>query len=1027
MCTFELNKLKQKQKFNSNLNFMNKKLFKKFIFAALLILSVGAYAQNTSVSGLVTDGSDPLPGVNIIVKGTTKGITTDFDGNFTLTDLNNGDILVFSYLGFKTKEVAFNGQKTLNVVMEEDAASLDEVVIVGYGTSSKRESTSAVSTIKGKDIVNTVAGNPTTSLQGRLSGIQVEAPGGQPGGSPNVFIRGVNSLSNADPLYIVDGLFVDNMDYVNPNDIEDISVLKDAAAAAIYGSRAANGVVLIKTNHGKKDRDLKINFNARIGVDSPSKKLDFINGQQYSDYLNQRFQNDGSTNSVTWNGVSTDWQEESLQSGVVEDYGLSISGGGENSSYYGSLNYFNQDGILVGSGFRRLNARFNSQHQFNKLKITHSLGLAEGKLQNNNWYGFDAVTAPTIALTNPNNDGGFDGPTDPIHGPGGLNQYGLASLEENLETTRTLFSSLKLDYEISKTITAAVNFGLDYTSRNNFQFTPTFEMTNPTSAIDPVRNLNMLNDLTNYTQEDINLLFEPTLTYKKTFNDVHKVDVVLGYTRFIETQKGNGLYGEDTPANTIKVTGALSNVVQPIGIDNTAALVSYFGRFNYNYNKKYLFSATIRRDASSRFAAKNRVGYFPAFSGAWNLSSEEFWKSETINFFKLRVSYGELGSFPDEFYPTQAVFLANQSNTSFNGDIATGLAQTRLADENLVWETTKTFDIGVDMSLFDSKVKITADYYAKNVEDALVPINVPSTAGVSLPVIRNAGTLVNNGFEFDVSYNKSDGDFTYNVSTNFSFNIKNEAKDIPATILGPGIDEDLRVVNRTVENSPVGAFYGWVVEDKVDPATGNFVRVDTNGDGTVDEDDQTLIGDPTPDFTYGINFSGAYKNWDFSLAFNGVQGNEIYNVGRYYNILWQDGGKLTDVLNSWTPSNTDTNIPVATEADPAGNRAPSSFFVEDGSFFRLKNLEVGYNFSDGSLGLDWVKDVRMSLNVQNVFVITKYSGYDPDVASTNGGRANINSGVPGLRPDVNPLLGRGLDARAYPNARTISLGLKASF
>lgn len=330
--------------------------------------------------------------------------------------------------------------------------------------------------------------------------------------------------------------------------------------------------------------------------------------------------------------------------------------------------------------------------------------------------------------------------------------------------------------------------------------------------------------------------------------------------------------------------------------------------------------------------------------------------------------------------------------------------------------------------MFDSKVKITADFYSKNVEDAIVPINVPSTAGVSQAVIRNAGSLVNNGFEFDFSYNKSEGDFTYTVATNFSFNLKNEAKDIPATIQGPGIDEDLRVVNETRENAPVGTFYGWVVEDKVDPATGNFVRVDTNGDGTVDEEDITQIGDPTPDFTYGINFNANYKKWDFSLAFNGVQGNEIYNVGRYYNILWQDGGKLTDVLNSWTPSNTDTNIPLASENDPAGNRAPSSFFVEDGSYFRLKNIEVGYNFNtESNANLAWVKDLRVSFNIQNVFVLTKYSGYDPDVASANGGRANINSGVPGLRSTVNPLLSRGLDLRAYPNARTFSLGIKASF
>ena len=1022
--------LNNKNKINFNFHFMKKKLFKKIFFTAIFLLGLVINAQTTSVSGVVTDGEQPLSGVNISIKGTAKGVTSDFDGNFTFKNISKGDVLVFSYLGFKTLEVTVSNQKKVTVVLLEDAASLDEVVIVGYGTSSKRQATSAISTIKGKDIVNTVASNPTTALQGRLSGIQVEAPGGQPGGSPNVFIRGVNSLSNANPLYIIDGLFVTNMDYVNPNDIEDISVLKDAAAAAIYGSRAANGVVLIKTNHGKKNRDLQIDFSTRIGFDTPSKKLDFIDGQQYTDYLNQRFVNEGSATRVNYNNVNTDWQEKSLKSGLIEDYGVGISGGGENSSYFASLNYFNQDGILIGSGFRRLNARFNSQHQFNKLKITHSLGLAEGKLQNNNWYGFDAVTAPTIAFSNSNNDGGFAGPTTDIHGPGGLNQYGLASLEDNLETTRTLFTSLKLDYEINDNFTASVNLGADYRTRNSYQFTPTFLMTNPVASgnsIDPVRNVNELNDLTNFNRNDINLLFEPTITYNKTFNDIHKLNVVLGHTRFTESQESNGLYGEDTGDNLIRVPEKLNNLTQALGNNTKAVLLSYFGRANYAYDGKYLFSATLRRDASSRFSEANRVGYFPAFSGAWNLSSEDFWKSETINFFKLRASYGELGSYPDAVYPTQGVY-GNSSATSFGGNVSNGLAQTVLVDENLVWETTKTFDIGLDMSLFDSKVKITADYYTKNVEDAIVPINVPSTAGVSQAVIRNAGSLVNNGFEFDVSYNKSEGDFTYTVATNVSFNLKNEAKDIPAKIQGPGIDEDLRVVNETRANAPVGAFYGWVVEDKVNPATGNFVRVDTDGNGVVDENDITQIGDPTPDFTYGINFNANYKKFDFSLAFNGVQGNEIYNVGRYYNILWQDGGKLTEVLNAWTPTNTDTNIPVALVGDPDGNRAPSSFFVEDGSYFRLKNLEVGYNFdTKDKSNLEWIKELRISFNVQNVFVLTNYSGYDPDVASANGGRSNINSGVPGVRNTVNPLLSRGLDLRAYPNARTFTLGVKASF
>ncbi|MGY6648566.1 SusC/RagA family TonB-linked outer membrane protein [Wenyingzhuangia sp. IMCC45574] len=1004
---------------------MDNKILKQLLFAVILLVGFGVSAQ-TTVTGTVSDTDFPLPGVSVIIKGTTQGVTTDFDGNFELPSVKKGDVIVFDYIGFKKKEITFNNQKKLVVQLEADAEALDAVVLVGYGTTSKKTATSAVATVKGSDVVNTIAANPTNALQGKLSGIQVEAPGGQPGGSPNVFIRGISSLSNANPLYVVDGLFVDNMDYVNPKDIKDISVLKDAAAAAIYGSRAANGVVLITTNHGTKNKDLKVTFNSRIGIDTPSNRLDFINGEQYTSYLNQRFVNDGSTESVTWNGVNTDWQDKSLQNGIVEDYGLSISGGGENSSYYGSFNYFNQDGILIGSGFRRLNARFNSQHQIDKVKITHSLGLAEGKLQNNNWFGFDAVTAPTVAFNDPNNAAGFGSIVDPIHGPGGLNQYALATMEENLQTTRTAFSTLKLDYEVNENLKVSGNFGVDYRNVNVFQFTPTFQLTDPDNAIDPIRNLNVANDLTNYTQENINLLFEPTISYDKTFAEKHQISAVLGHTRFVETQNGSGLYGEGTPSNDVKVANNIREVVRALGVDNTAVLMSYFTRLNYSYDEKYLFSATVRRDASSRFAKENRVGYFPAVSGAWNISSEEFFDSEVVDFLKLRVSYGELGSYPTTFYPTQGVF-GNQSATSFGGINSRGIAQLALADPNLVWETTKTFDVGVDIAMFDNALKFTADYYTKNIDDAIVPINLPSTSGVSLPVVRNAGTIVNNGFEFELSYKKSEGDFKYSIGTNFSFNLKMEAGDIPATILGPGIDEDLRVVNRTEANAPVGAFYGYVVEDRVDPATGDFVRVDTNGDGNVDENDITMIGDPTPDFTYGLNLKGEYKNFDLALNFNGVYGNEIYNVGRYYNIFWQDGGKLSDVLNSWTPTNTNTNIPKATITDAGGNRAPSSFFVEDGSYLRLKNIELGYNFKDQIEKLNWIDDLRVSVNVQNVFVLTDYSGYDPDVASASGGRSNVNSGVPGIRGAVNPLLTRGLDLRAYPNARTFSLGIKATF
>ncbi len=1001
-------------------------------------MGITSIKAQQSVSGVVSDKNFPLPQVNISIEGTTKGTTTDFDGNYTLNSIETGQTIVYSYIGYTTKKVLFNGQKKIDVVLDEDTASLSEVVIVGYGSQIKKDLTSAISTLKAKEITQTaVASNPVTALQGRAPGIQVESFGGQPGGKANVFIRGVNSLSNASPLFLVDGLFVDDMQFVNPNDIKNISILKDAAAAAIYGSRAANGVILIETNHGRYNDKIEVKFTSKIGVDTPSKKLDFINGQQYTAYLNQRFRNDQDPTStepvpqVTWNGVDTDWQDENISPALVQDYGLTVSGGGANSSQFFSFNYFDQDGILVGSGFERINLRFNSKYDKNKFHVTQSVGVAQGKLQENNWYGFDGTTAPTVALRNPNNEGGFEAPSTQVQGPGGVNQFALASLEENETTTRTIFGNVKLEYDLTDYLTAGVTFGVDYRNIRNFQFTPTFVQSRD---VDPVRNLNEQNDLTDFRTEELNFQVEPTLNFNKDFGR-HKLGAVLGYTYFEENSSSGGLYGQNTPANSVQVVSALppSDQIILLGEESEAALISYFGRINYNYDSKYLFSATMRRDASSRFAEENRVGYFPSFSAGWNISNEGFWKSEVVNYLKLRASYGELGSYSDVAFPFSDVFTPNQSNTSFGGQQANGLVKTTVSDPDIKWETTKTFDIGVDASFFDNAVNFSADYYAKDIEDVLVEIAIPSTAGTDIATTRNAGNLINKGIEFSLDYKKRNGDFTFKVGTNFSFNIESQAGNIPNPILGPTIDEDLRIVNRTDSNQPIGAFYGFIVEDSVNPTTGDFVRKNLNGDldadgnDIIDEDDLTVIGDPVPDFTYGFTFDAEYKNFDLGLNFVGVQGNEIYNLSRYYNILWQDGGKLTDVLNAWTPSNTNTNIPRASVSDGADNKAPSSFFVEDGSYFRLKTLEIGYNFKDGILGNDLIKDLRLSFNIQNVFVLTDYSGYDPDVSSTDGGRASLNSGVPGVRDEVNPLLGRGLDARAYPNARTFTLGIQATF
>ena len=436
------------------------------------------------------------------------------------------------------------------------------------------------------------------------------------------------------------------------------------------------------------------------------------------------------------------------------------------------------------------------------------------------------------------------------------------------------------------------------------------------------------------------------------------------------------------------------------------------------------------------------MGYFPSFSLGWNVSNEAFWSSDAITRLKLRAGYGELGSQNIPDYAFQSVFNLN-SNTSFGGTPVPGYAQTSLALDNIRWETSKTTNVGVDVGLFDDQITFTAEYYTRDVEDVLVGVSLPSSVGFSEPVIQNVGTFSNSGFEFEALYRKR-GKFNYNIGLNFS-TFNSEVTSLPNPIVGPSTSEDLTRVNRFIEGAAPGVYWGFIVDgvyaDQAaidsdpnianDPTRrsvvqpGDFIRRDINGDGIVNVDDQTILGDPTPDFTYGINFSGDYGNLDFGVFFQGVQGNEIYNLNKFYNIFWADGNKLTDVLDSWTPSNTNTDIPRATTLDQAENRAPSSFFVEDGSYFRLRTLEVGYTI--GADNVDWISNIRVFLIGQNLVTLTGYSGYDPDISSTNGGRSNRDTGFTGYRLDVNPLLGRGLDARAYPNTRSFVFGLQANF
>lgn len=1011
------------------------------VFMMLLFVNL-AIAQRT-ITGVVSDteNSETLIGASVQLKGTTTGMVTDIDGKYSLNigDVTDG-ILVFSYTGYQTQEIPIGADNVINVQMKS-GTDLDEVVVIGYGTIRKSDLTGAVSSLDGKDLTSLAVGNPTSAIQGKVSGVQIENNGGEPGGGANVFVRGVSSLTNSFPLYVIDGTFADNMNYLNPNDIERIEVLKDASAAAIYGSRAANGVVIIQTKRGNENSTPRISLNIRRGTEAPDKLLEFMNGSEFVTYRNQREANDNT--GLVLNPAdfpSTDWQDLSLNSGSIEDYGLSVSGGGQNSKYYISGNFFRQDGILVSSGYERMNLRANTEFTLGKFKIQQSLGITRSEKESNVWFGRDgSSTAPILRESAPENDGGFEAPEFGVHGFAGQNKYGLASLEDHRERDNKIFGNINVSYEIMEGLTAKLNMGADLLNRHNFAFRPTFFMSNS----DAVDNVNDLNDLTEIRSEDLLTVIEPTINYGTEIGN-GRLDAVVGYTRQKIDYRSIGIGAQNLPNNDIQVIGAANptDIAATLGVHNVSGLISQFGRVNYSHDGKYLVSATVRRDASSKFSEENRVGVFPSASIGWNISSEDFWTVEAVNKLKFRAGYGELGAQNIPDYSYQSVFNLT-SGTSFGGALVPGYAQTSLALEGLIWETAKTLNIGFDVGLLEDKITFSAEYYTKNVEDVLVGVALPSSVGFSQPVIQNIGAINNSGFEFEGVYRQRGGDLTFDLGLNLS-TFNSEITSLPNPVVGPTVTEDGVRVNQFIAGQAPGVYYGFVIDgvyaDQAaidsDPNVandpdrkaiiqpGDFIRKDLNGDGKITGEDQEVLGDPTPDFIYGLSFSGNYKDFDFGLFFQGVQGNEIYNVTRYYNIFWADDNKLKEVSNAWTPSNTNTDIPRTTTSDAAQNGAPSSFFVEDGSYFRLRNMEVGYTINTGNV--KWMQDLRIFVSGQNLFTITKYSGYNPDISSTNGGRAG-NSPFFGVPSTVNPLLGRGLDVRAYPNSRSFVFGIQAGF
>ena len=985
------------------------------------------------ISGKVTnEKAEGIPGVNVILKGTTTGAVTDPDGNYEIEVPGEGAVLVFSSIGYIKEEIVVGDQRVINISLLPDLLALHEVVVVGYGTQKKSDLTGAVASVTSEEVKALTISNPTMALQGRVAGVNVQSNGGAPGAGVSVVIRGAGTINGSlDPLYVVDGVFLESLSSVNPNDIESVEVLKDASAAAIYGSRAANGVVIVTTSRGS-DGGLVLSAHATVGISNPTNKIDFLNARQYADVRNAIDDAGNSprapVNSTDFDpNVDTDWQDLSLRTGVIQDYGFSLAGGGNNSSVYFSANYFNERGVLISSDYNRINLRLNSEYWSTnkKLRLSQSLGLTQKNLNQNDDYGASGYNFPTLPFKD--EAGNFVAPSNADHGVAfSQNRYARAVTLDDENRIDEVFGNIGGEFEFLPGLKYQLNLGLNYSSEVDYLFTPTFFW----SASNPGANQNLDADLTESRTTRFDGLIDNILSFNTEINK-HSINAVLGSTFQKIVTRGTSLTASTFPSNDLRVVSAAEEVVLFSGDEIVTGLASLYGRVIYDYDDKYLLTATLRQDKSSRFAEEFRTGYFPSVSAGWRLTNEDFFPaSDFLTDLKLRVSYGELGSQNVEDYAFTPVINLN-SNYDFGDQRFFGVARTQFRLQNLVWEKSRTTNFGIDAGFLDGKLQFAVDYYIRKTDDILLSLAIPQTSGSRQPVVTNAAAIENKGVELNLNYKEIEGEFTYDINLNLT-SASNEITSLGAlqSPIAGGIfsSEGLRGTRADV-GEQLGVFWGFETaglyqsQAEIDndpnlsnnPAAksllrpGDLIYVDQNGDGLVNNDDKVNIGNPYPDFEFGMNFNGNYKNFEITLFIQGQVGNEILNANKYNLSFESRSNYSTDVLNAWTETNRNTDFPVlgTTRFDV------SDFYIEDGSYMRLKQLRIAYNFQNLFKGST---NAKAFISGQNLLTLTGYSGYDPELGVPG------NSGRPSATGPA--LLTRGVDLSAYPQSVMIMGGVQ---
>lgn len=995
-----------------------------FIFLLLCTVNLLAQTENQITGTVHDEQGESIIGASISVKGTTNGTITDIDGAFSLNASPNST-LVISYIGYITQEVALDGRNNIHVILKEDSQLLDEIVVVGYGVMRKKDLTGAVSSIDAKKIQDKPVANVGEALQGRASGVQI-INSGAPGSNVSIRIRGISTINNSEPLLVIDGVPTDiSLNALNMDDVENVDVLKDASATAIYGSRGANGVVLITTKKGKSG-DGVVSFSANWGIQHATNTPDMLNASQFASYHNNMIANYNATNPTsgmiqrpdfadpTSLGKGTNWTDEILRTSLMQNYSASYSGGSDKSSYYVSAGVLDQEGIVINTSYRRFTLQFNGDSKVKPwLKFGNNVTFSTDTKKQGSYSIRDAMAAqPTQPVYN--EEGTYSGPGNPAYWYGDIkNPVGNAKVNSQTTKGYNLLGNIYAEIKpIDKVIFKSLG-GIDYKFWDNTNFTPKYDW-KPIPQADSYRY--------EESNKSLTYLWDNTLTYIDTFNDKHNLNVMIG------SSAQNNVYNKMNAS----VQGFLSDKNNQLsnglndptvgGTKNDWSLLSFMGRANYNYDDKYLLTLTIRRDGSSRFSKKNRWGTFPSLAAAWRLSEEAFYhKNKWVNDIKVRAGYGVTGNqggIDNYAYYTRL----KTGQYVFNSIPVSTLYPLVMPNPDVKWETVKQWNAGVDLTLIDQRVNVSLDGYIKNTTDMLVPMAVPITTGYSdiyVPSI-NAGKVRNTGWELTISSRNITGNnFEWNTDFNVSYN-KNKVISMNGGIpLFTGGDINMTKVLVNANGNPINSFYGYLTDglfqnwNEVNNASiqvpggtapGDIRFRDIDNNGVINDNDRTYIGNPTPEWSFSMNNSFNYKNFDLQVFLQGVGGNDIYNANR----IWQEGmsvpqNQTKKVLDRWTGEGTSNSMPRAVYSDPNKNTRHSDRFVEDGSYLRIKNLTLGYTVPQSLAKKYYLQSVRLYMSCQNLYTFTKYSGFDPEVGAN------------------------GIDLSTYPLTRTISFGLNVKF